>query len=389
MKKRESKEKIKKVDELKKRRLGKKVKKTESEYAVFVENSLDVILKLEKGKITFANSAAMVFFGYNYSDLLNLKFKDLITLESREILKKRKAQKEAGEIIHPVFEIIVIRKDGLKIPTETITTFIESNGKRIELIYIRDITERKKAQKALEKLNKELEEKVRQRTAELSGSNRLKDLFIDIMRHDFLNPVGVIKMNLEMAMENEKDNKKRGLLEKCFMCCGRLIKMIENASALSKLESGEKLEFKKQDIGVMLKKSIEELIYETDKKKMKLNVDIKGNFSAVVNPLMHGVFTNLISNATKYGPENSEIIVGIKKQDSNYKIFVADNGEGIPDKYKKAVFERFTRLEKGAIQGSGLGLAITKKIIEIHKGKVWVKDNPKGGSIFIAEIPIK
>ncbi len=56
-------------------------------------------------------------------------------------------------------------------------------------------------------------------------------------------------------------------------------------------------------------------------------------------------------------------------------------------KYKKAIFERFTRLEKGAVKGSGLGLAISKKITEAHNGKIWVGDHKGGGSIFYVTVP--
>jgi len=81
--------------------------------------------------------------------------------------------------------------------------------------------------------------------------------------------------------------------------------------------------------------------------------------------------------------------VAIRKENGNYRISVADKGEGIPDKYKTAIFDRFTRLEKGAIKGSGLGLGIVKKIVELHNGKVWVENNSPKGSVFIVELPQK
>jgi len=110
---------------------------------------------------------------------------------------------------------------------------------------------------------------------------------------------------------------------------------------------------------------------------------------ADVNPLIGDVIANFITNAIKYGPADSEIVVAIKKENSNYRISVADKGEGIEDKYKAAIFNRFTRLEKGAIKGSGLGLAIVKKIVELHSGRVWVENNSPKGSVFLVEVPQK
>jgi signal transduction histidine kinase len=232
-----------------------------------------------------------------------------------------------------------------------------------------------------------LEEKVRIRTKELLASNKLKDLFMDIMRHDLLNPAGVVRTNSQLALMDEKDIKKKEPLEKIERNSNRMIRMIENASILAKLESGEKIDFKEEDFGVMLKGSVEELSERAKEKEMKIKVYAEGKFPAVVNPLIQNVFSNFISNAIKYSPEKTEIVAGIKKKNEDWLVYVEDRGEGIPAKYKKAIFERFTRLEKGAIKGSGLGLAISKKIAEAHNGKIWVRDHKGGGSVFYVLIP--
>ncbi len=68
-------------------------------------------------------------------------------------------------------------------------------------------------------------------------------------------------------------------------------------------------------------------------------------------------------------------------------VFVKDNGEGVEDEYKESIFNRFTRVKREGVKGTGLGLAIAKRIVGIHKGSIWVEDNPEGGSIFYFEIP--
>ncbi len=240
----------------------------------------------------------------------------------------------------------------------------------------REIRKRKIVELELEKKSKKLE-----------ASNKLKDLFIDIMRHDLLNPAGLIKSNAQLALMDEKDAKRKEVLEKIERSSNRMIRMIENAPILAKLESGEKIEFKEENLGVLLKGSVEELSEKAKEKGMKLTIYAEGKFSAVVNPLIQNVFSNFISNAIKYSPKKTEIIVGIKEKDEDWLVYVEDRGEGIPTKYKKMVFERFTRLEKGAIKGSGLGLAISKKIVEAHNGKIWVRDHKDGGSVFYVLIP--
>ncbi|MFQ5888298.1 MAG: sensor histidine kinase [Candidatus Hydrothermarchaeales archaeon] len=162
--------------------------------------------------------------------------------------------------------------------------------------------------------------------------------------------------------------------------------MIENASTLAKLESGEELEFKERDLSVILKSATEEMTNLADEKKMKIKIITKGEFKVLVNPLIQVVFSNFLSNAIKYGPEDSDVVVGIEESGPNWKISVADNGPGIPDKDKEAVFGRFKRIKKGPVNGTGLGLAIVRRVVESHKGRVWVEDNPEGGSIFFVQL---
>jgi signal transduction histidine kinase len=230
-------------------------------------------------------------------------------------------------------------------------------------------------------------EKLEKANKELAKSNKLKDLFMDIMRHDLLNPAGVVKISSQLALMEEKDVKRKEVLGKIVKNNSRVIKMIENASILAKLESGENIEFKEEDLGILLKGSVEELSERAKEKCMKIKLFAEGKFPAVVNPLIQNVFSNFISNAIKYSPEKTEVIVGIKEKGEDWLVYVEDRGEGIPTKYKGMVFERFTRLEKGAIKGSGLGLAISKKIAEAHNGKVWVRDHKGGGSVFYVLVP--
>ncbi len=231
-------------------------------------------------------------------------------------------------------------------------------------------------------------EDVEEARTDLEKSNRLKDLFMDIMRHDLLNPAGVVQMNSQLALSEEKDVKKRKPLESIERNSKRMVRMIENASILAKLESGEKIEFTEEDLGVMLKGSVDELSERSKERGIKVKVVAGGKFLAVVNPLIQNIFSNFIANAIKYGPEKAEIIAGIKERDSdNWVVYVEDRGQGIPNKDKKTIFERFSRLEKGAVKGTGLGLAISKKIIGAHGGKIWVADRKGKGSIFYALIP--
>ena len=105
--------------------------------------------------------------------------------------------------------------------------------------------------------------------------------------------------------------------------------------------------------------------------------------------LISQLFVNLITNALKYhGDKHSEIEVGHAEEPDNWIFYVKDNGIGIDPKFFDKIFIIFKRLHnKDEYSGTGIGLAICKKIVEIHKGKIWVESKPAKGSTFYFSIP--
>jgi signal transduction histidine kinase len=103
------------------------------------------------------------------------------------------------------------------------------------------------------------------------------------------------------------------------------------------------------------------------------------------------VLVNLLSNASKYGPDDAEIAIGATTDDGWVRVTVADRGPGIPSGYRKTLFRRFVPPSPGANDGqygTGLGLSVVKAIVEAQGGQVGVDDRPKGGSIFWFTLPM-
>ena len=230
---------------------------------------------------------------------------------------------------------------------------------------------------------KQAEEKLKKYLENLERSNELKVLFADIMRHDLLNPAGIVEGYTEILFDMEDDEKKIGFLQKIDENNKKLIDLIEATAKFAKLESVEELEFGEEDIASMFKIVVENLRPQIEDKHITIEFKAEGIYSANVNPMIEEVFVNLLSNAIKYSPEKSKIIVDIIDADENWKVAVTDSGEGVLDEHKTMLFDRFQRVNKIAVKGSGLGLAIVKRIIELHGGEVGVEDNPDGvGSVF-------
>ncbi len=235
---------------------------------------------------------------------------------------------------------------------------------------------RKKAEKALQEY-----------AVELEYSNNIKDLFTDIMRHDLLNPAGVVKGFVDILIKKEEDAEKVRMLETIQRNNERMIEMIRNAAKLSRLSCAENLELNETDLSPFLKESIKSFIPIAEIKGIDLNLLAKGQCNAWLNPVIEDVFANFLSNAIKYSPEGSRVTVDIEDKGDKWKVMFTDQGPGVPDKDKKIIFDRFEQLNEdmagSGVKGSGLGLAIAKRIMEMHQGNLGVDDNPEGkGSIF-------
>ncbi|MBC7086772.1 MAG: HAMP domain-containing histidine kinase [Methanomethylovorans sp.] len=211
----------------------------------------------------------------------------------------------------------------------------------------------------------------------------MKDLFTDILRHDLLGPASVVKGYTELLLDTMEKNEKKEFLEKIHKNNCKLIEMIDNAAKLAKLDSIENLDFEAVDIFPLLMSVVDTYQIQLQEKNISLKLPEEKKYGSLVNPIIKEVFSNIISNAIKYSPFNSEILIRIEDKVTDWKILIIDYGEGVKPEDREYIFDRFSRVHKGGVKGSGLGLSIAKRIIELHGGSIGVYNNPNGrGSVF-------
>lgn len=218
---------------------------------------------------------------------------------------------------------------------------------------------------------------------ELCHSNELKDLFTDIMRHDLLNPAGNVRGYSDLLYESETDETKKKFIDSIIRNNDKLIEMIEVAAKFAKIESTDKIEVQQMDLGGLVRNVRYQFEHILEDRQMTINMKADSRYYSMVNPIVEEIFANYISNAIKYSPDGTDITIDIIDANYDWKVEVTDSGEGIPDKHKNYVFDRFKRANKTGVKGTGLGLAIVKKIAEMLNGEVGVENNPDGtGSRF-------
>ncbi|MBC7085507.1 MAG: PAS domain S-box protein [Methanomethylovorans sp.] len=316
----------------------------------------------KKAEIVYANEAFARMYGYDSpAELLGKTWDimydpvDLEVFTKQNISDLMEKGKWSGENRGR-------KKDGNVFFQEISLTLLENGG--IACI-VRDITSRKEA-----------ESKLQEYAHNLKHSNELKDLFIDIMSHDILNPAGVARGFTEILQATETDQAKLHKLSIIEKSISKIIDTITSAANLARLENVEEIEFIDLDLNSMILEALDAYKYEIIAAGIKIEYHGRGPYYARANPIINGVITNLLSNALKYGSKGGKIIIKVEDFKDEWKVTLTDFGDGISDADKTSVFQRFKRLNVGDIKGHGLGLAIVKRTVDLHGGKVGVDDNP-------------
>jgi signal transduction histidine kinase len=241
--------------------------------------------------------------------------------------------------------------------------------------------------------NEQLEKMVEERTGDLQSSNKNLREFAYIVSHDLKEPLRTISGFVTLIKkELDKQGLNDGEIEEYinFITSGtrHMEQLINDILTYSKLNVAEK-NFDVVDMSLLIglvKKRLAQSMYESE-----VELYITDALPVVGEQIMLGqLFENLISNAIKYRSHdrNPKITIGCNRQGGKVRYFVQDNGIGISEKYYETIFKAFRRLHsKIEYEGTGVGLAICKKIVEIHRGEMWVESKEGEGSIFWFTLP--
>jgi signal transduction histidine kinase len=239
------------------------------------------------------------------------------------------------------------------------------------------------------------EERKREEAEKIS---RAKSEFIAITSHQLRTPLSAIKGYLSMILDGsygELPEKVKNKIMNIYQSNERLIKLVNDILSISKLETGEmEINYKKEDLREIIKEVISELSIKAKEKNLYLTFEEPKEFPKVLldREKIRQVILNLIDNSIKYTKEGG-ITVKLLNKENKLQIIISDTGEGLTEEEKEKIFKRFSRGEAGEkfwTEGSGLGLYIARKLVEMHKGRIWVESKGKGkGSNFYVELPMK
>lgn len=388
--------------------------------AAVCSNSADAILTLDNdGIIKTWNRGAEMMFGYTANEVVGKHFRLLLPseLEAQGEVEwlAREVQKQ-GYIRN--YQTERVAKDGRRVIVDLTRTLLYNE--RGEVIgssaSLRDITERVRAEQAIQQLNLELETKVAERTAqlatmteelrrrnrelekanqELKKLDELKSEFVSMVSHELRAPLTNINGSIELLLSSDSpcyDRSHRELLQIVSEQSARLTRLVQGILNVSRIEAGQLvLQPQAFDIVALIEKVIG--VWESRGVAHSFEHPRAQNVPSVWadRDRVEEVLFNLIDNAIKYSLEGTPIRLEVESDGKFAKISVSDRGIGIPTEEVDKIFDKFHRVDRSdhaETYGHGLGLYICRRLIEAQGGRINVESVLGEGSTFWFTLPL-
>jgi PAS domain S-box-containing protein len=338
------------------RRLAEKdLKKSEEQYRAVVDRANDGIIILQGGLLRFINPKAAEVFGTDPASLIGSPFTDCISPQERDRVLSMYDQRMAGSSVPEVYETSILKRDGCTVDVELNAGIITFEGKSADLIFIRDISGRKRSEQAIRLANQKL------------------NLLSSITRHDILNKLTIAIGYLELAKMTHDREKLEDFIQKVD-------------TTLQVME--EQIQFTRdyQDMGVKdpewqdAARVFEQVASQLDFGTVKVENRLEGLF-VFADPLFSKVLYNIVDNALRYGGTITSVTADYRMEGSVTVLSVRDDGVGIPAKDKGRIFD------KGFGQHTGLGLFLVKEILSLTGIEIIETGFPRKGACFEIRIP--
>ncbi len=390
-------------------------------------NEAIFLASVDSGKVVDCSFAASRILRTSPEALKGVSFRDILPPITDEHIENRLAKAQDWSRLLDAIETELHASDGARIPVEFSLRIVQLGAEAYVVAVARDITDRRRAEKKLEGMNRHLEALVDARTRdlerkarELEAANRrlqeldaLKSSFLSAVSHELRTPLtavmgfskliardftrGFAPLAQDDAGRCKRARRIEENLEIITQEAERLSRLISDLLDVSKIESGT-LAWNDElvDFAELAERALESVRLAAQAKRCTLETRIEGPLPSIkADPdRILQVLINLLDNAVKYAP-HGVVTLGAKTGGGGAALAfsVADTGPGIPDSELSAIFDTFHQarredtLPEGAERGTGLGLAICHQIIHHYGGAIWAESVLGKGATFHVTLP--
>ncbi len=371
----------------------------EARKRAILESSLDPIITINhEGLIIEFNRAAEQVFGHPRSKVLGTRPSEILFPPEPNCVQQDRIDRylEVGEgsLLGRRIEVVAVRASGETFPAEMAMTISLEQGEPVLSFFVRDISQRKRA-----------EQEQARYAAELERSNRELEQFAYVASHDLQEPLRKIRMfsdRLEMKCAQALDDTGRECIRRMQSAAQRMQALIDGLLSLSRVTTRGQ-HFVPVDLAEIAREVVSDL--ETQIERVGGRVEI-GHLPAIqADPLqMRQLLQNLIGNALKFHRVDEPPVVRVHGRfvqgrerrrpggslaEERCRIVVEDNGIGFEPRHGERIFGVFQRLHpRDVFEGTGVGLAICRRIVERHGGTITAQSTPGRGSTFEVILPV-
>ncbi|MCE5312302.1 MAG: PAS domain-containing sensor histidine kinase [Nitrospiraceae bacterium] len=382
--------------------------KSEERYRLLFENNPQPMWLYDVKTLAFleVNESAVRRYGYSRQEFLGMTIKDIRPHEDIDRLVNNVQQVKGGIDEAGVWRHI--KKDGTLIFVEVVSYAFDIGGRLVELVQANDITATIEAQEQLLRINTELEDKIRERTKELSEANerlmdmdRLKTLFVASMTHELRTPLNAVlgfSTLLNDGVYGNLSAEQQEALAKVLKGGQQLLDLVNDAIDVTKIEAGQlEQQISDFDIYDLLTEVSMKFENEAAKKGLQLNLSPLHKHIHSDRRRIFQALLNLIDNAIKFTDKGSitvsAAVLNEGGDDEKISISVEDTGTGIKAENMEELFVPFSKIgmtERRMSHGTGLGLYLTNKIVEeaLH-GSMSIQSEFGKGSCFTMVLPVR